>query len=530
MTGLEVLLYDTDGSTPLGVIARRRNVSFSDEFNGPGGGSISVPADVAASIGYDYVIKASYAGTIVAAFVAESRQRDVVAADGTEWVTISGRGLMSWLEDCVVWPQGGVTYNYSPTDRPFNYAGINGHWYNLVTWARPLGFKQSATSSGDYRYKAPKNWPDPNAYWMWATNPAATVAAGAKNWFRTTFTLTEGRKLRFYATADNYFNLYLDGALILSTSDQQAEGATWAGFATRVVNVPAGNHIIAAYVTNGASGSPGDRAGFLFSCTRLNTNGTPSTVLRHSDLVNWYVTDDEPLWYPAEMLAVILDEHRSRMIEDGQVSRLLNMEQGWNSDDDSNAAAWTTAKALSFRCGTSGLDVLNALVDHSIDFWVDPDTVTLHAYETRGEDKSSSVVLAPVKNLSVYDITGTKARKTVALVRSADGWTTASDSAGIAAYGRRESFLEFGNTKSEATAASAASRILRRTARVNVATPSVTFRITSDAQPFIDFGCGDVITVPASNGGVTTGRVMSLALSESDDGTVTGSAELEVAA
>lgn len=530
MSGLEVLLYDTDGATPLGIIARRRGVSVSDDFNGPGGGSITVPAADAAGIGYDYVVKVSYAGTIVAAFVVESKQRDHVGADGTRWVTVSGRGLMSWLEDCVVWPQGGVTYNYSPSDRPFNYAGIGGHWYDLVTWASPLGFKQSATSSGDYRYKAPKNWPDPNAYWIWATNPAATVSANARNWFRSTFTLTEGRKLRFYATADNYFNLYLDGAPILSTSDQQAEGATWNGFATVVINVPAGNHILAAYVTNGASGSPGDRAGFLFSCTRLDTSGKPTTVLRHSDLTNWYVTDDEPLWYPAEMLGSVLDEHRARMIDAGQTSRLLNLEQGWTAAADSDSVAWSTAKALSFRCGTNGLDVLNTLVDHSIDFWVDPDTVTLHAYETRGTDKSLSVLLAPAKNLDGYGTTGTKARKTVALVRSAGGWTTATDTAGVDAYGRRESFLEFGNTRSEATASTAAARILRRTAKVNVSTPSVSFDISSDAQPFIDFAVGDVITVPSSTGGVTTGRVLSLGLTEADDGTVKGSAELEVAA
>lgn len=530
MTGLEVLQYDSDGLTLIGTIPRRKGVSVSEDFNGTGGGSVTIPIADASGVNYDDVIKVSYAGTIVAAFVVESKQRDHIGADGTRWVTVAGRGLMSWLEDCVVWPQGGITYNYSPADRPFNYAGIGGHWYSLVTWAAPLGFKQSATSSGDYRYKAPKGWPDPNAYWIWATNPAATVAANARNWFRSTFTLTEGRKLRFYATADNYFNLYLDGALILSTSDQQAEGATWNGFATRVINVPAGNHILAAYVTNGASGSPGDRAGFLFSCTRLDSAGKPTTVLRHSDLANWYVTDDEPLWYPAEMLDVVISEHRARLTDEGQTGRLQNLLQGWSDTHDSDAVAWTTAKALTFRVGTSGVDVLNTLVDHSIDFWVDPETVTLHAYEARGEDKSSAVVLAPIKNLDTYETTGTKARKTAALVRSAEGWTDATDSTGVAAYGRRESFLEFGNTRSEATASSAATRILRRTARVAVATPQVAFRITSDARPFIDFNCGDVITVPSSTGGTTTGRVLSLALTEADDGTVSGSLEMEVAA
>lgn len=530
MTGLLVDLYEADGQTKVGRIGRRLRPSWSEDFNGTGGGAVTVPEDVAADIAYDMVVKIKYAGEVVGAFIVESKERDIVAASGTRWVTLSGRGLMAWLDDVVVWPQGGVTYNYSPTDRPFNYAGVSGHWYDQVTWAAPLGFKQSATSSGDYRYKSPKNWPDPGAYWIWPTNPAATVTANSKAWMRSTFSLTEARKMRFYATADNFFELYLDGALILATSDVKAEGATYTGFAERVIQVPSGPHILAAYVTNGASGSPGDRAGFLFAATLLNQNGTPSTVLRHSDLTNWYVTQDEPLWYPAEMLDVVIGEHRGRAIDAGQATRLENLGIGWTSVLDSNGDSWTTAKALSFRCGTSALDVLNTLVDHSIDFWVDPDTVTLHAAETRGVTKAASVRLAVAKNLNNYGTTATAARDTAALVRSSAGWTVATHTTGVATYGRRETFLEFGNTRSEATAASAAARVLRRTARPDVSTPRVSFTPTADAQPFIDFAPGDRITVPSSTGTVTTARVLALAIAEADDGTVTADAELEVSA
>jgi len=530
VTILEAVLYESDADTVVRPLMRRKGLRFVEEFNGVGGGSITLPLADAVDISFQQVVKGTLNGTVVGAFVVESKERSHVTDDGLVWVTLSGRGLMSWLEDAVVWPQGGVTYNYSPTDRPFNFAGISGHWYGLVTWAAPLGFKQSATSSGDYRYKAPVGWPDPSAYWIWNTNPAATVAANARCWMRSTFTLTTGVKLRFYATADNYFNLYLDGALIMSTSDVQAEGANYNGFATKVINVPAGNHILAAYVTNGASGSPGDRAGFLMAISRLDSRGRPTTVLRHTDIANWFVTDDEPKWYLAEIIDALISEQRTRMTDAGQTGPLLDLAVGWSNTLDSDGVAWSTADDLELRVGTSLLDVVNILVDHGVDFWLDPATNTLEAYEARGTDRSVQVLLATGKNLSAYLTTATKQRKTVALVRSALGWTTATDAAGLAAYGRRESFLEFGHTRSETTAANAAARILRRTARATVATPTVSFRITDDVTPFVDFHCGDVVSVPSSTGTTTTARVLSLAVVEDDNGLVTGEADLEVSA
>ena len=97
--------------------------------------------------------------------------------------------------------------------------------------------------------------------------------------------------------------------------------------------------------------------------------------------------------------------------------------------------------------------------------------------------------------------------------------------------GRRETFLEFGNTRSESTAASAASRVIKRTARPSIATDQVAWVISGDTRPFLDFNNGDVITVPSSTGGKTTARVLSLALAEDDStGQVRAEATLEVAA
>jgi len=530
MSTLEVRLFDSDALTSLGLIGKRRAPSFREDFNGIGGGSVAVPAASVGDIDYGQVVKGALDGEVVSAFIVQKKSRVHVAADGTRWCTVSGPGLTDRLRGARVWPQGGIDYNHSPADRPFNFAGVGGHWYDLVTWSAPLGFKQSATSSGDYRYKSPKAWPDPNAYWIWPTNPAATVAANAKAYMRSTFALEAPRKMKFFATADNNFQLYLDGALILSTSDVQAEGANYTGFAQTVVQVPAGPHILAAYVTNGASGSPGDRAGFLFTSTLLNPNGTPSTVLRHSDLTNWFVTDTEPKWYPAEILSVILGENRGWMLDQGVSGPLQNLRLGWTGDEDSNGDPWTTARALPFRVGTSALDVVNALVDHSIDFWMDPDTFTLNAYETRGTDRSQAILLSPVKNLDAFETDGQGPDATAALVRSALGWTFAMDADGVADRGYFETFLEYGNIRSESVAAAQAARFLARKSRVTVATPQVDLTITADARPLIDYFPGDRVTCPSSTGGQTTGRVLSLSVYEDDNGNVKASADLEVAA
>ena len=527
MTALEVRLFEDDGTTPLGMLAKRRGLRVVAEFNGEGYGEVRVPESVAAGIAYDQVVKVVYDGTVVEGFIVERKGRVAVAIDGQRWVTISGRGLMGWLADGTTYPQGGVTYNYSPTDRPFNFAGTSGHWYTLVTWASPLGVRQDDVATTDYRYKAPKGWPDPAAKWIWATDPEATVTANARNWFRTTLTVSAERKFKFYATADNFFELYLDGALIMSTADIQSDGMTWEGFTSRVITVPAGGHVIAAYVTNGASGSVADRAGFLFSMCMLTNKGKPSTVVRRSDVGNWYVTDDEPKWYLSEIIETLIDEASAR-----GATRLDNLTVGWTDTLDSSGRAWATAIADEIPVGTNLLDLTTGwAVDHGVDFWFDPATLTLEAYETRGTDKSTTVALRIAKNLDTYDITGTATGATAALIRSKNGWTSASNAAGVTARGRRETFLEFGKTRSESTAASAGARILARMAKVDVAVNRVSCIPTPDARPFLDFNVGDRVTTVSSTGGKTTARVLALALVENESGgTVTYEPELEVLA
>jgi hypothetical protein len=519
---LEVRLYATNGSTMQRVLRQRRGLQVLEEFNGPGGGEVSIPAADATSITLGQVIKVAYNGTIVGGFLVETMGRPLVADDGLTWVKLAGRGLMAWLEDAVVYPQWGLRY-YSPVDRPFDFAGVGGNFENRVVWTRPLGVQWRSTT--DYREGYPKKWPDRYAWWIWKTSPTSAVADGARNWFRSSITLGSTTRLRFYATADNYFRLFIDGTLLLSTSDLRGEGSTWKKMASRTITLGAGTHHLAAAVTNSAYGSGTNRAGFLCTVTKVTSTGKPGQVVRRTNKTQWWVTDDEPKWYPAEILDVLIDEAQAR-----GVSRLDSLSTGWTADDDSSARAWSTTRALSIRCGTNLLDVANLIVDHGIDLWVDPATNTLEGYETRGTDRSATVLLKARKNLTGYEVEARDTGKTVALVRTADGWTSATNSAGVTARSRRETFLEYGNTRSETTAAAAASRILARTAKTDGIVTRVEAVPVDGARPFLDFHCGDKVTAYSTSGAKSTARVLSIALAEDDEGRITYQPELEVAA
>lgn len=519
---LRVELYDSSNAARIKPLPSRRGLRVLEEFNGVGFGEVSIPTADAGDVALDQVIRVRLDGTTVAAFIIEKRGRSFLDAAGQSWVTLSGRGLLAWLDDAVVYPQIGFS-PYSPEERPFNFAGIGGHFEDRVTYTTPENLPWNRVTDG--RKGSPKGWPDRTADWIWKTDPRDPVAGGTRNWFKSTLNVDETRKVRFHVTADNYFELYLDGTKILSSSDISSDGNLWRKMATRTLTVTAGAHKLAAKAWNGGNGSSTSRAGFIMSATKVKPNGKPGAVLRHTGAGSWQVTDDEPRWYPSEIMATLIEEAIAR-----DVPRLSNFSIGWTDDEDSTGRDWETALADSIRCGTPYLDVLHWCVDHGVDWWMDPASNELHAYETRGTDRSGGVVLRVAKNLAEYEVQSEATGKTVALTRSADGWTQATNTAGVTARGRRETYLEFGNTRSENTASAAASRILKRTAKNTVTVQRVSAVITPDVRPFLDFNNGDRVSALGTDGAKASARVLSITLLEDDAGRPTYEPELELPA
>jgi len=234
------------------------------------------------------------------------------------------------------------------------------------------------------------------------------------------------------------------------------------------------------------------------------------------------VSTTEPVWYHALAVKDAITEAQDR-----DVTRLGSVTFDYTASVDSAGTAWSTGVAVEVPVGTTVLDLLDQMVDFGIDFWIDPSNAELHAWENRGSDLTSSVRFFPGHNLLSWTTVSDTRIKTVALVRSKDGWTQARRN-DDGALGRRETFIEVGRTKSETTAKRVADRQLRRLGRKTIVASTVEAIPVTDMVPYVDFTVGDYVTIPNPDGTATrTARVLSLSLIQ-QGGDITYQPELEV--
>jgi hypothetical protein len=248
-SALTFTVYDATNTTLVGTLVDVLDAEFVDEFNAPGYGRVSVPMETADAglLTKDRVVRCNYEGATRFAWFIESIDRKRVSQDGQRIYTAEGRGLSAWLDTAVVYPQGGIN-DFVSAERPFNFAAADGAWKNTVTWTSPLTVLWSADDTA--RKKLPVRWPDPSARWIWKTNPSTAVQRGTVNYFRKTFTLASSTRIKFWATADNSMDVYLDGTLMMTSSKFTDNAPSFAQMATCTVRLGAGDHTIAARVRN----------------------------------------------------------------------------------------------------------------------------------------------------------------------------------------------------------------------------------------------------------------------------------------
>jgi hypothetical protein len=226
VTHLRLDVYDPLNQTYQGTLSQSLTSEFVDEFNSPGYGTVTVPlfsADAALLV-KDAVVRVLYRDDVRFAWFVETRERDLANSSGQQTLTASGRGLLAWLEDAVLYPQGGLADFLAP-DRPFNWAsGSAGGWRTSGNYQAALGvqWKNDTTS----RKNLPVRWKDPSAQWIWRTDPETVVQRGTVNWFYRDFTLTDPTRVKFFASCDNSMDVYLDGQQIMSSSDFDQEAAS----------------------------------------------------------------------------------------------------------------------------------------------------------------------------------------------------------------------------------------------------------------------------------------------------------------
>ena len=598
MSGLTLDVYNATNVTYLGTLSQVLASEFVDEYNGTGVGTCVVPLGSADAtlLAKDVVVRVTYQGAVRFAWVVESRER-LLADSGNHYeLSCSGRGLLSWLEDAVVYPQGGLADFNSP-ERPFNYASADGSWRASVTYTSAQGVQQKNDTSA--RKGLPVRWKDPTAQWIWRTDPLTAVQRGTVNWFWREFTLTEAKRVKFYASCDNSMEVYLDGALVMSSSDFDQEAASFTQMARFTARLGAGTHTLAARVRNGnpwtrydvevkesddkvsisghgltngtrvkitdkkdAAGlTSGDSyyvraktdddfklattnadgtivnvtsdgkldltlvadnsAGFILTGFEIDDAGRDGTNVIRTNTA-WSVTATEPKWYPALIVKALSQEAATR-----GVYRLNGLTYGYTFLSPTSGS-WTTEVDLTLKVGSTLLTVLDDMVDLGVDFWLNPATNRLDAWESRGTNRASTIVLDTGVNLIRYNTQVEPKLKTVALVRTKAGWLQTASTL-RATNGWRETFLEYGNTASEDTAKANANRVLRRTGKTQVVANSVEVAVITGAVPYVDFDVADLVSIanPVGNGTLGSARILSISLKD-DGGRVTFSPELEV--
>jgi hypothetical protein len=601
VTHLRLDVYDALNQTYQGTLSQSLTSEFVDEFNQPGFGTVTVPlfsadADLLVK---DAVVRVIYQDDVRFAWFVETRDRDLANTSGQMTLTASGRGLLAWLEDAVVYPQGGLADFLAP-DRPFNWASERGGGWRLTgnyQDALAVQWRNDATA----RAGLPVRWKDPLASWIWRTNPSTVVQRGTVNWFFRDFTLTDSKRVKFYASCDNQMDVFLDGQQIMSSSDFDAEAASFTQMARFTIRLGVGTHTLSARVKNdkpwqrfdvsvtaaddkvsvpnhglangtevivkdksGANGlTKGDTyfvrartdddfklatsnsdgtivnvtsngkldlqlkadntAGFILTGIQLDADGKETSTVVVRTNTDWQVSSIEPYWRPALILKVLAQEAATR-----GVYRLNRLTYGYDFTAPSNGA-WSTEVDLTLKVGATLLTVLDDMVDLGNDFWLNPATLELDAWESRGSDLSGSVFLDTGQNLARFSTTVERPLKTVALVRTKDGWLRAADETLRTANGWREQFLEYGNTASEAVARRNALRVLARTGKTQVVTTGVEVVVTDGATPYVDFTVGDVVSIPSPSGmGLPNkARILSIGLKE-EGGGVSFQPELEV--
>jgi hypothetical protein len=601
VTHLRLDVYDPMNQTYQGTLSQSLTSEFVDEFNQPGFGTVTVPlfsadADLLVK---DAVVRVIYQDDVRFAWFVETRERDLANSSGQMTLTASGRGLLAWLEDAVVYPLGGLADFLAP-DRPFNWAsGPGGGWRGSGNYQAALGVQWRNDSTA--RAKLPIRWKDPQAQWIWRTNPEAAVQRGTVNWFYRDFTLTEPKRIKFFASCDNQMDVFLDGQQIMSSSDFDAEAASFTQMARFTIRLGVGPHTLSARVKNDrpwtrydlsvtasddkvscndhglANGTQvivkdkdkadgltkGDTyfvrvrddndfklattnsdativnvttngkvdlqlkadntAGFILTGIALNSDGKETDEIVVRTNTNWQVSSIEPFWRPAMIQRVLTAEAASR-----GVYRLDRLTYGFDINAPT-VGAWTTEVDLTLKVGATLLTVLDDMVDLGNDFWLNPATLELDAWESRGTDRSGTVFMDTGQNLARFSTTVERPLKTVALVRTKNGWLRTADNGLRDTNGWRETFLEYGNTASEDVAKRNANRVLRRTGKTQVVASGVEVVVTTGAVPYVNFDVGDLVSIPdpSGTGLPNKARILSIGLKE-EGGGVSFQPELEV--
>jgi hypothetical protein len=584
-------LLDYDGTPVSGTpLADGFDISFYDEWNGPGRGQVSLSLSDAGSAELlpGRYVNVLVAGTVRFTFKIEGNPEYKVIEQGEEHdqiIIVSGRGWACVFDEAITFPEFNLRFVLETTWRLFSFASPL--FPNAGSW--PLAHEVHEYLEGVATaacYSHIQGAPDGLAYpapigFPWSTDPYNLVGGTPTSnyvetfwirpdasvmpnfdstgfyFFRTTITTSGTTPCTFTCTGDNYFTLFLEGVPILG----EARGANtdhlmWQGWKEQMIWLPSGTFTVAAVVYNISFADIGDGTpwytppcpaeGFAGGPVLENTGGllmaayidghsvTAPTHILSSD-GNWdsyYDPTTWPGWTPGQIIQQLIDEAVAR----GAMT--VYNSNTFDAADDSNSDPWLPAvttistpdiPVFSIEVGTTLLAALQSLQEQGFINWhIQPGTFILDVIRGRAPSSpSSSATLTAGTNLLGLERNATAPYANALMIQWEGGYILVEDTAAITAYGTRVEDIYSSDAPSEEEATNQGENELLRRAQGQFPAIIVVLEPTSSADcPYEGFTLGDYVTVPAPGGGTDVVRCYSISCSQDREGWANWTLEL----
>lgn len=513
-------------SSVLATLAQDKGRTFLDQLNDTGTLGLSMPkggADAALCQTYRW-LKIRLNGAI--AFSGRIGPRSQTSISGEEEagedLNINGPGALATWRDAVVHPHAFMrNLAKETTERFFNFAASD--YTDWLLWADAVELYRQDDPLSVYSNKAPKNWPDPTAFWIWGVAPDFGVPVGTPpspvgdNYFRTQITLDNDGDYIFFITADDGYELWIDGVLITA----QTEAFVWRETFSEARFLQSGLHDIAIRGVNIVRENIGGNvAAVIFAMYSTRSGGILNELVVHSDST-W-----KSLPYPPRAPGMTPGEIAVSLKSESDVRGPCTVwSLGFNGAQDSGGDLWAQELDISVRMGEPYLDVWRKMAETYTDMAVDHNLLRLLLWSKGGIDATPGVQLFEAESLLQLNHSLDPAFITNALVRISDG-SYLNVSSGQAASPPSgdlpviEGYLEAGSAGSPDAGNEMAQGLFDKHAASRV-TVSLQVEPIAGKRPLVDFKVGDTITVPNMGGGGFPTQIVAISVSEpapSEDG------------
>lgn len=502
--------------------------TFELVLNDAGSGSLTVGIDDpdASCLSCGKIVALALDGEPIGSFVIEEINYDSRPRDGTSaarTVRASGRSSLAVLESAIVYPELGAG-RLSPATRLMNFTSKD-YEQKSPPWTAAVPIKRQGDVTGQWD-GAPMDWPDPDAYWIWSRlqsggSPPQPVG---RSYFRRPFVLGQKTPVTIFVTADDGFELYLDGTLVA----QETKAFMWAETRTFDVLLDAGPHLLAIVGINMVRDSVSTNVAGVICSVVERTEGGESfgQVLVRTDNT-WSALDypsRAPGMTPGRIMRVLVEEAQRR-------GALTGVDLLFGDDRDSMGIPWTSEMDFELQVGTSLLQVARMIGEMGVDVeMLSPLGLAMYPRDSR--DYSATIGIG---DQNVHELLHRDSCPSVTLVLAAfhsgespanfqanDVYLERGDASMIALHGRLEAFASLGSAASADMAADEIDAIIGDNGRV-VSTATVDLAVrnadgTTFPGIFHTWRPGVVVSLPDQSGAPSRYRVTRMAIVDDPSG------------